>query len=88
MKQENVIFIVTYRGTSFLVNPHSKIIPILWCQDGEYRVFPKEVLANAIDIIGLHRGHYSEKTTIQPAYVWWEQGIPVDNLVGRALSGE
>ncbi len=89
MKQENIIYIVTDHDTSFMVNPFAKILPILWCQDGEYRVFPKEVLANAIDATNMYADHYSEKSDIfKPTHIYWEQGILVNNLVGRALSGE
>ena len=89
MIEENIFYIVQETGTNFTVNPHAKILPILWCQDGEYRVFPKEVLANAINATNMYADHYSEKTDIfKPTHIYWEQGILVNNLVGRALSGE
>ncbi|KKN41761.1 hypothetical protein LCGC14_0720020 [marine sediment metagenome] len=91
MKQENIIYVVNFAATRLTLNPFAKTLPILWCQDGEYRVFPKEILSNARDASNLYADHYSDKANdkkIEYSCICWEQGMPVDNLVGRALSGE
>lgn len=89
MTEENMFYVVIGTDEYLTVNPFARVLPILWCKDGEYRVFPKEILANALDVSGLQGAHYSDKNTkIQHAQIWWEQGVPVDNQVGRILSGE
>ncbi len=88
MIKENMFYIVNEIGYKFEINPRLKILPILWCQNGTYRVFSKEILANAIDTLGLQDAHYSEKPAIRVVNIWWGQGLEIDNLAGRALSGE
>jgi hypothetical protein len=64
-----------------------KALPILWCRGGEYRLIPKEVVQNAITLISdFNKKH--NKTTVSPIVaIYWDQGIPVINQVGRILTG-
>ena len=88
MIKQEMFYIVKETAKNFMVSPHTKILPILWCQNGEYRVFSKEILADAVAYNDMRFNHYSDKTIIDPANIWWDQGIPIDNLAGRALAGE
>lgn len=63
-------------------------IPLLWNRDGEYRLVPKEVVQNAIDTIKTSSKLYSDKCSVPQVAIWWDQGIPVSNQVGRTLVGE
>lgn len=65
----------------------AKALPILWCRDGEYRVVPKEVVQNAINIMNMYVA-FSDKRTCPEVVILWNQGIPISNLAGRALVGE
>lgn len=64
-----------------------KALPIVWCRDGEYRVVPKEVVQNAINIMNMYVA-FSDKRTYPEGVILWNQGIPINNLAGRALTGE
>ena len=64
-----------------------KAQPILWCREGEYRVVPKEVVQNAIDVINMFAVS-GDKCTQPVPVIMWPQGIPISNLAGRALIGE
>ena len=64
-----------------------KALPIVWCRAGDYRVVPKEIVQNAIDIMNMYMA--SDIKCIQPMpIIIWSQGIPISNLAGRALVGE
>lgn len=62
-------------------------LPVLWNRDGEFRVVPKAVVQNAID---LHKMYTQQefKVAIPIITIQWSQGIPISNLAGRALVGE
>ncbi len=64
-----------------------KILPILWNRDGEYRLVPKEVVQNAINSVKAY-SKMAGKITHPIVCIYWDQGVPVDNQVGRMLSGE
>lgn len=65
----------------------TKALPIVWCRDGEYRIVPKEVVQNAINIMNMYAA-FSDKHTYPEVVILWNQGIPISNLAGRALIGE
>lgn len=74
------------------VMPVNKIIdkktdPILWCRNGEYRIVPREVIENAINILSMYAASGDKRTQPTPV-IMWSQGIPISNLAGRALVGE
>ena len=62
-------------------------LAIMWNRDGEFRVIPKGIVQNAID---LHKMYTQQefKVTIPIITIMWSQGIPISNLAGRALVGE
>ena len=62
-------------------------IPILWCRNGEYRVVPKEIVKNTINILNMYAAS-NGKCTQPVSVISWSQGIPISNLAGRALIGE
>ena len=66
-----------------------KTIPILWVSDGgQYCLIPKEVIQNLLDLReGLQQAQASEYKA--PTLQWVrEQGIKVDDKIGRILTGE
>ena len=64
-----------------------KALPILWNRGGEYRLVPKEVLLNAMMLV-TEMDRTSAKTLSPQVCIYWDQGIPVTNQVGRLLTGE
>lgn len=62
-------------------------IPMLWCRDGLFCVIPKEVIQNAIDLAESYR-QTDLKCAAPIITIRWSQGIPINNLAGRALVGE
>jgi hypothetical protein len=64
-----------------------KALPILWCRDGEYKVIPKEVVQNTINVMNMYTEFDGKRTNPVPV-IMWSQGIPISNLAGRALVGE
>ena len=64
-----------------------KALPILWCRGGEYRVIPKEVVQNTINVMNMYTEFNGKRTHPTPV-ILWSQGIPISNLAGRALVGE
>lgn len=60
---------------------------MLWCRDGEYCVVPSEVIKNAIDSHEMFQ-QKDLKRTPPVITIQWSQGIPINNLAGRALLGE
>lgn len=62
-------------------------VPLLWNRDGEYRLVPKEVVQNAISVVNSFS--YLNSKTMRPGVcIYWNQGVPVNNQVGRILTGE
>lgn len=71
-----------------IIRSHVKrALPTLWNRGGEYRLIPKEVVQNAIDSFEIYN-KMTSKTTYPVVCIYWEQGVPVDNQVGRILTGE
>lgn len=70
-----------------LMKTEEEALPLLWCRDGEFRLIPKEIIMNAIDLS--HMLKQIEMQRIPPMlFLGWSQGIPISNLAGRALVGE
>lgn len=65
----------------------TKALPILWCREGKYRVVPKEVVQNTINIMNMYAVS-GEKRTQPTPIIMWSQGIEINNLAGRTLLGE
>ena len=64
-----------------------KALPILWCRGGEYRLVPKEVVQNAIYSVEAFNVMVNKQSARLVVCVYWNQGIPVTNQVGRILTG-
>lgn len=64
-----------------------KALPILWNRGGEYRLVPKEVTQNVIDSVYTYSKMMNKKTTIPVVCIYWDQGVPATNQVGRILTG-
>ena len=70
-----------------LMKTEEEALPLLWCRDGEFRLIPKEIIMNAVDLS--HMFKQTEMQRVPPMlFLTWSQGIPISNLVGRALVGE
>jgi hypothetical protein len=65
-----------------------RALPTLWCRGGEYRLIPKEVVQNAIDSFSTYNKMTNKMSTRPVVCIYWDQGIPVTNQVGRFLIGE
>jgi len=69
------------------LNENGLMSPILWCKEGEFRLIPKEVIANLLDLADIFAK--SSSVCVHPELqIMWSQGIPISNLAGRALIGE
>ena len=80
---------IQFSGNSIfdLIKTEDEALPLLWCRDGEFRLIPKEVVMNAVNLS--HMFKQIEMQRILPMLVLrWSQGIPISNLAGRALIGE
>ena len=75
------------KHNGILVSVSFEILPIVWNRNGEYCIIPREAVANAVDIMAMHKD-YSRKRTIPAAMIIWSQGIPISNQAGRAMVGE
>jgi hypothetical protein len=64
-----------------------RALPILWCRGGEYRLIPKEVVQNAINSVKFYNKMMNKATRSPVVCIYWNQGIPVTNQVGRILTG-
>ncbi len=64
-----------------------RVLPILWNRGGEYRLVPKEVVQNAINNFEIYN-KMTSKTVHPVVCIYWDQGVPIDNQVGRILTGE
>ena len=64
-----------------------RALPILWCRGGEYRLVPKEVVQNAIESVDVYKKVASKRSCAPQVCIYWDQGIPVTNQVGRILAG-
>ncbi|KKN69765.1 hypothetical protein LCGC14_0437110 [marine sediment metagenome] len=64
-----------------------EINPVLWCRDGQFRLVPKEVIQNAVNLYETLR-QQEVKVKIPATIILWSQGIPINNAAGRALIGE
>ena len=70
-----------------LMKTEEEALPLLWCRDGEFRLIPKEVIMNAVDLSKMFK--QTEMQRVPPMlFLEWSQGIPISNLAGRALVGE
>ena len=65
-----------------------KALPILWCRGGSYVLVPKEVVQNAISSVEIYNKMASKQKTSPMVCIYWNQGVPIDNRVGRILLGE
>lgn len=65
-----------------------RALPILWNRGGEYRLVPKEVVQNAMNSVAVYAKMTGKKTACPVVCIYWDQGVPVDNQVGRMLTGE
>ncbi|KKN47570.1 hypothetical protein LCGC14_0661380 [marine sediment metagenome] len=63
------------------------VVPMLWCREGEFRLIPKEVMLNFMDLAEINNKTQGKITNPQPQ-IMWSQGIPISNQAGRALVGE
>ena len=89
MRTQSEFYILCEPSNIFGMNAFSeKALPVVWNQDGEYRVIPKNVIQNAIDNVIMHERANFGKTKIPKTVILWDQGIPISNLAGRALIGE
>lgn len=80
---------IQFSGNSIfnLMETEEKTLPLLWCRDGEFRLIPREIIMNAVDLS--HMFGQIEMQCVPPAVVlMWSQGIEISNLAGRALMGE
>jgi hypothetical protein len=70
-----------------LMKTEEEASPLLWCRDGEFRLMPKEIIMNAVNL-----SHMFKQTKMQRMppmlLLRWSQGIPISNQAGRALIGE
>ena len=64
-----------------------RALPILWCRSGEYRLIPKEVVKNAIESYNACNKMTNKQSARPVVCVYWDQGVPVTNQVGRLLTG-
>ena len=70
-----------------LIKTEEEALPLLWCRDGEFRLIPREIIMNAVDLSKLFK--QTEMQRVPPMlFLTWNQGIPISNLAGRALMGE
>lgn len=65
-----------------------KALPILWCRGGEYRLVPKEVVQNAMGSVKIFSKMMSKQKACPVICIYWDQGIPITNQVGRILTGK
>ncbi|KKN45299.1 hypothetical protein LCGC14_0684520 [marine sediment metagenome] len=70
-----------------LMNVEDEALPLLWCRDGEFRLIPKEVVMNAVNLSKIFQ-QIDLKYTPPMIFFVWSQGIPISNQAGRALIGE
>lgn len=87
MKPQGKFYIIHSSEVRFKLNPFGEPFPILWDFDGMFCIIPKAVLENAIDRKAMY-DKSNKKVTVPQVYIYWDQGIPIDNQVGRALIGE
>lgn len=70
-----------------LIKTEEEALPLLWCRDGEFRLVPREVIMNAVDLSKLFK--QTEMQCVPPMlFLTWSQGIEISNQAGRALVGE
>jgi len=62
-------------------------LPILWDFDGSFCIIPVAILQNAIRNQEMY-DKSSDKTIKPGVFIHWDQGIYIDNEIGRALLGE
>jgi len=64
-----------------------KALPILWCRGGEYRLVHREIVQNAMDSVTIYSKMMSKAKVNPVVCIYWDQGMPVTNQVGRILTG-
>lgn len=67
---------------------NTEFFPIVWNRDGEFCIIPITILKNASDNLDAYNKLSSGKTVNPMVYIHWDQGIPISNEAGRALTGE
>lgn len=80
---------IQFNGHSIfdLMKTEKEALPLLWCRDGEFRLIPKEIIMNAVDLSHIFK--QTEMQRVPPMlFLRWSQGISISNQVGRALVGE
>lgn len=86
--KKNRLYVINETGDTFEIHEDFRIVaPILWNQNGEFRVIPTPVLQNIIDLLIMYRETMGNVTYPKTTIVW-AQGIPISNQAGRALVGE
>lgn len=86
--KKNRLYVINETSDTFEIHENFRIVaPILWNQNGEFRVVPIPVLQNIVDLLIAYRAAKG-KTTYPRVMIMWSQGIPISNQAGRALVGE
>lgn len=90
MKPQGKFYIVFEMNQKVKMNPFidKEALPIIWNQDGNYRIIPMAVIKNAFDSLEIYKKLASGKTVNPIVVIHWNQGIPMSNAAGRALLGE
>ena len=83
----NRFYILHTLKIEFEVKSPLETLPVIWNRDGEYRIIPREVVENAVDLYDMNR-QQNIKILLPAAIFTWSQGISISNLAGRALVGD
>ena len=84
----NRLYVINETSYTFEIPENFRIVaPMLWNQNGEFRIIPIPVLQNIVDLLIAYRA-VKGKTTYPIVNIMWSQGIPISNQAGRALAGE
>ncbi len=65
-----------------------RVLPIVWCRGGEYRLVPVEVVQNAINSMTVYTKMAAKATRKPVVCIYWDQGMPITNQAGRILTGD
>ena len=88
MNTKSFYIVIDSNDSILIENDLDPILPILWNQNGEYRILTKQKIQNVINVNTDYSNMYSDKTANPIVGLWWCNGIPISNLAGRALVGE
>lgn len=87
MKKNSAFYILNTPRTKFEIRESLEHLPVVWNRFGEYRIMPREVVENAVNNLEMWN-KFEGKTTCPMIAIYWDQGIPISNLAGRALINE